>query len=43
MSNSITAMGCKFTIRKSDGVRVHDEKKSLGVRVDHKKERWGEK
>ena len=28
-------------MRKSDGVRVHDEKKSDGVRVDNKKERWG--
>ena len=29
-------------MRKSDGVRVHDEKKSDGVRVHNKKERWGE-
>ena len=29
-------------MRKSDGVRVHNEKKSDGVRVHHKKERWGE-
>ena len=48
------AIGCDFTIRKSDGVRVHYKKKSTGVRVDHKKksdrvrvdhaekERWGE-
>ena len=46
MSNSNWA---KFTIRKSDGVRVNDEKKndgvrvvdqkkSDGVRVDHKQE-----
>ena len=28
-------------MRKSDGVRVHDEKKSDGVRVDNKKKRWG--
>ena len=34
-------MGSKFTIEKSDEVRVHDEKKSNGVRVDNKKERWG--
>ena len=27
---------------KSDGVRLHHEKKSDGVRVYHKKERWGE-
>ena len=27
------AIGKKFTIRKSNGVRVHDEKKSDGVRV----------
>ena len=33
------AMGLEFTIRKSDGVRVHNEKKSDGVR---EKERWGE-
>ena len=31
------AMGCEFTIRKSDGVRVDHEKKSDGVRVDHEK------
>ena len=31
-------MGLEFTIRKSDGVRVHNEKKSDGVRVDHKQE-----
>ena len=42
-----------FTMRKSDGVRVHHdkkldgvrvdhEKKSDGVRVHHEKERWGE-
>ena len=46
-------MGLEFTIRKSDGVRVHHEKKSDGVRVHyetkgdgvrvhHEKERWGE-
>ena len=36
------AMRYDFTIRKSDGVRVHYDKKSAGVRVHHKKERWGE-
>ena len=35
------AMGSKFTIKKSDEVRVQDEKKNNGVRVDNKKERWG--
>ena len=34
-------MGWDFTIKKSDGVRVHDAKKSDGVKVDPKKERWG--
>ena len=30
-------------MRKSDGVRVHHEKRSDGVRDDHeKKERWDE-
>ena len=28
--------------KKSNGVRVQDERNSDGVRVDHKKERWGE-
>ena len=32
----------EFTIRTSDGMRVHYEKKSDRVRVYHKKERWGE-
>ena len=47
-------MGWEFTITKSDGVRVHFEKKSDGVRVDqwkksdgvrvhHEKERWVER
>ena len=36
------AMGWEFTIRKSDGVRVHHDKSSDWVRVDHEKERWGE-
>ena len=35
-------MGWEFTIKKSDEVRVDYEKKSHGVRVHHKKERWGE-
>ena len=29
------AIGCDFTIRKSDGVRVDHDKKTAGVRVDH--------
>ena len=33
------AMGGEFTIRKSNGVRVHHERKSEGVRVHHEKER----
>ena len=32
----------EFTIRKSDGMRVHHDKKNDGVRVHHEKERWGE-
>ena len=47
------AMGCEFTMRKSDGVRVDQEKKRDGGKVEkekksnglkfyHKKERWGE-
>ena len=35
------AMGQEFTIRKSDGVRVHYEKKRAGVRVDHDKRAMG--
>ena len=35
------AMGGEFTIRKSNGVRVHQEKKSDRVTVDHeKKSEW---
>ena len=30
-------MGREFTIRRSDGVRVHNEKKSDGVRVVYEK------
>ena len=36
------AMGLELTMRKSDGVRVDNEKKSDGVRVRHEKERWAE-
>ena len=32
----------ELTIRKSNGVRVHNERKSDRVRVRHEKERWGE-
>ena len=28
-------MGCVLTIRRSDGVKVHDEKNGDGVRVHH--------
>ena len=31
------AMDKEFTIRKSDGVRVHYERRRAGVRVDHDK------
>ena len=34
-------MGQEFTIRKSDGVRVHYERKSAGVRVDYEKKSDG--
>ena len=34
-------MGLEFTIRKSDGVRVHHERKSAGVRVDNEKRAIG--
>ena len=35
------AIGGEFTIRKSNGVRVHHEKKSDRVTVDHeKKSEW---
>ena len=30
-------MGLEFTIRKSDEVRVHHERKSAGVRDDNEK------
>ena len=33
------AMRGEFNTRKSDGVRVHQEKKSDGVRFHHEKER----
>ena len=29
-------------MRKSDGVRVHNERKSDGVRVHYQKEQWDE-
>ena len=32
----------QFTIRKSDGMRVHHKKTGVRVRGYHKKERWGE-
>ena len=32
-------MGGEFTMRKSDGVRVHQEKYSDGVRFHHEKKR----
>ena len=35
------AMGLEFDIRKSDGVRVYNEKKSDGVRVKHEKKSDG--
>ena len=35
-------MGCEFTIKKSDEVRVDHKKKTDGVRVDHEKVRWGQ-
>ena len=35
-------MGYEFTIKKSAEVRVHHEKKTDGVRVDHENLRWGE-
>ena len=38
MSNSD---GVTVTITKSDGVRIHDEKKSNGVRVVHEKKSAG--
>ena len=35
-------MGGEFTITRSNGVRVHDEKKSDRVRVHHEKDQWVE-
>ena len=35
-------MGGEFTITRSDGVRVHHEKKSDRVRVHHEKDQWVE-
>ena len=34
-------IGLEFTMRRSDGVRVHHEKKSDGVRVDHERRAMG--
>ena len=34
-------MGLEFTIRKSDGARVHYERESAGVRVDNEKKAKG--
>ena len=36
------AMGKEFTIRESDGVKVHHATKIDGVRVHLEKERWRE-
>ena len=38
-----TAKGCEFTKRKSNGVRVHHEKKSDTETVDHEKKSDGVK
>ena len=35
-------MGREFTITRSEGVRVHHEKKSDRVRVHYEKDQWGE-
>ena len=35
-------MGLEFTIKRSNGVKVHHEKKSDRVRVHHEKKPWGE-
>ena len=35
------AMGCEFTMRKSDGLRVHDEENSDGVGVDYERKSDG--
>ena len=35
-------MGSDFTIRESDEVRIHHERKSDGVRLHHQKEEWGQ-
>ena len=40
-SPSERAMGLEGTIRRSDEVRVHDEKKSDGVRVHHERKSDG--
>ena len=36
------AMGCEFIIRKSDGVRVHQQEERWGESSPLEKERWGE-
>ena len=36
------AMGLEFTMRKSDRGGVPHEKKSDGVRLHHERKRWGE-
>ena len=36
-------MGLELTIRRSDGMRVHHERKSNRVRVDHEKKSDGVK
>ena len=36
-------MGLEFTIRRSDGMRVHHERKSNRVRVDHEEKSDGAK
>ena len=35
-------MGGEFTITRSDGIRVHHEKKSDRMRVHHEKDQWVE-
>ena len=35
-------MGGEFTITRSDGIRIHHEKKSDRVGVHHEKDQWVE-
>ena len=35
-------MGREFTTTKSDGVKIHQKKRSEEVRVHREKQRWGE-